>query len=161
MKKRTLWGMFFAVTVVATAGCSHQGMGPHGRADMDYAAERGTKEMSVLVEKTVQDQEKSTKVQALIGEIVEEVKQSRQQGRQFHRQLYDLNANYDATPEDFTKILDELNNNRMRTAIKILGLRFKIKELLTVQEWKALSDGMNSYRNRYWQGTDTSEGKRG
>jgi hypothetical protein len=43
--------------------------------------------------------------------------------------LYQLNTKYEATPEDFTKLLDELNTARMRTAAMILGLRFKMKAL--------------------------------
>lgn len=41
----------------------------------------------------------------------------------------------------------------MRTASKILGLRFKMKALLTAQEWKTLSDGMAVSRSRYRHGT--------
>jgi hypothetical protein len=29
-----------------------------------------------------------------------------------------------------------------------------MKELLTTQEWKALSEGMNSYRSRYLHGKE-------
>lgn len=39
-------------------------------------------------------------------------------------------------------MLDDLNNIRMSTATKILGLRFKMKAMLTAQEWKALAEGM-------------------
>ena len=60
-----------------------------------------------------------------------------------------MNANYAATPEDFTKVLDESNNQRMQSAAKILALRFKMKELMTAEEWKALSDQMLAYSSRY------------
>jgi hypothetical protein len=61
-----------------------------------------------------------------------------------------LNAKYDAAPEEFTKILDEQNNSRMQSAAKILGLRFKLKGLLTAQEWNALSQDMMAYGDRYY-----------
>jgi hypothetical protein len=73
--------------------------------------------------------------------------------RAYHRQLYTLNASYTASSEEFTKILDEANNQRMRTATTILGLRFKMKELMTADEWKALSDQMLSYSSRYQHGS--------
>ena len=66
-------------------------------------------------------------------EIVADVKQSIQQNQQFHQRRYELNANYEATPEEFRKILDDLTNDRFRTATKILGLRFKMKAMLTAQ----------------------------
>jgi hypothetical protein len=60
-----------------------------------------------------------------------------------------LNANYSATPEEFTKVLDDANNRRMQSATKILSLRFRMKDLMTAEEWKALSDQMLAYSSRY------------
>jgi hypothetical protein len=45
----------------------------------------------------------------------------------------------------------------MRSASKILGLRFKMKEILTAQEWKALSDVMAAYRGRYRHGGESGQ----
>ncbi len=80
--------------------------------------------MSGLVEKHVQDPEKAKQVNAVMGDIISEVTSAREQHRQYHRALYELNANYTASPDEFTKILDELNHSRMRSSAKILGLRF-------------------------------------
>ena len=60
-----------------------------------------------------------------------------------------LNADYEAKPEQFTKILDEMNNARMASATKILGLRFKMKALLNAQEWNELTGAMDRTRKRY------------
>jgi hypothetical protein len=109
--------------------------------------------MTALIEETVQDPEQAKQARGIVEEIVAEVKQSIQQNQQFHQRLYELNANDEATPEEFTKTLDDLNNDRMRTATTILGLRFKMKAMLTAQEWKALSEGMALARNRYRHGT--------
>jgi hypothetical protein len=109
--------------------------------------------MAALIDRTVKDQDKATQVKSIVGEIVTELKAGREQERAYHRQLYTLNASYTATPEEFTKILDEGNNQRMRTASKILSLRFKMKELMTTDEWKALSDQMLSYSGKYQHGS--------
>ena len=58
-----------------------------------------------------------------------------------------------ATPEEFTKVMDEANNQRMKTSSKILGLRFKMKDLMTADEWKGLSDQMLSYSSKYQHGS--------
>lgn len=147
--------MSLALATLATVGCAtHPGMRYNGGGEPGASAlGRGLQEMTALIEKTVQDPEKAKQAQGIVEEIVAEVKQSSQQNQQVRQQLYKLNANYEATPEEFTKILDDLNNNRMKTATKILGLRFKMKAMLTAQEWKALSEGMAMSRSRYRHGT--------
>lgn len=150
--------------LLVTAGCGgyqHGGMRHHGGEDRGSAAERGKQEMMALVEKAVPDAEKAKRVQETIAEIMDEAKQSYRQNREYHQKLYDLNADYSATPEGFTKILDDLNNSRMRTGAKILALRFKIKEMLTAEEWKAFSDGLNAARAKYRHGHEAAEGKEG
>jgi Spy/CpxP family protein refolding chaperone len=158
MNKLKLLALLCLVMALTAAGCGRH----YGRGDVDTMGERVTHEMNELIEKTVQDPEKAKKVEAVVADIVQEIKESYKQNRQFHRKLYELNANYRAVPEDFTKILDEMNNSRMRSATRILGLRFKMKEMLTAEEWKSLSDGMNKYRARYWHDKDgTDAGKSG
>lgn len=151
MKLLLVLGM---ISVLATAGCGRH----YGRGNADAMGERALKEMSAVIDKAIQDPAKANRSQTIVAEIVEEVKQSYRENRQFHRKLYELNAHYEATPEEFTRILDDMHNARMRSSTKILGLRFKLKELLTAQEWKALTDEMNSYRNRYRHDGDSGEG---
>jgi uncharacterized coiled-coil DUF342 family protein len=130
-----------SLVLSSVAGCSqyHQGRpGAYG----EPTTQEVVAEVKRLVEENVKDPAKANQVQALIQEIVQEVRRSSQETRGFHEQLAALNANYDATPEQFTKILDQLNNARMESAAKILRTRFKIKELLTREEWKKLDDAM-------------------
>jgi uncharacterized protein YqgV (UPF0045/DUF77 family) len=109
-------------------------------------------EVKELVEQHVKDPEKAKQVQAMIQEIVQEVKRSSQEIRGFHEQLTALNTNYDASPEQFIKVLDEMNHARMASAGKILSTRFKIKGLLSPQEWKNITDAMAKVRSRYTKG---------
>lgn len=69
--------------------------------------QKGQQDMAALIDRTVKDQDKATQVKGIVGEIVTELKAGREQERAYHRQLYTLNASYTATPEEFTKILDE------------------------------------------------------
>ena len=130
------------------AGCSgphHGGSGGYGESSTQGVVPQ----VKELVEKNVKDPDKAKKVEDMINQIVAEVKRSSEETRGFHEQLNTLNADYGAKPEQFTKILDELNNNRMASAGKILGMRFKIKDMLTAEEWKSLTDAMNQSRKRY------------
>jgi hypothetical protein len=143
-----------AGTILSLAACSsphhHHGMADGAKAEAYW--QKGQKDMEGLIDRTVKDQGKAQQVKALVGEIVTELKAGREQERAYHRQLYTLNASYTATSEEFSKILDEANHQRMRTAAAILGLRFKMKDLMTADEWKALSDQMLSYSGRYQHG---------
>jgi hypothetical protein len=138
------------VAVLALAGCSsphHHGMAGEGKGDAYW--QKGQQDMAALIDRTVKDQEKAGQVKTIVGEIVTELKASREQDRAGHRRLYELNANYSATREEFTKALDDANNKRMQSATKILSLRFRMKDLMTAEEWKALSDQMLAYSSRY------------
>lgn len=156
MKSR-LWVVWSVVGLLALGGCSsyqhHHGMSGGDKSDAYW--QKGQQDMAALIDRTVKDPEKATKVKGFVGEIVNELKAGRAQERAYHRQLYTLNASYEAKPEEFTKILDEANNQRMRTGAKILALRFKMTELMTADEWKALSDQMLSYSSKYQHGSET------
>jgi hypothetical protein len=139
-------GLLSALVIVTLAGCG----GHHGaQRDGSAAMERGTKQMNELIDQSVKDPTKASRVKTLAKEIVDEAKQAHDQRRDAHRKLYELNANYNAPPEEFTKMLDEISNVHMRSAAKILGLRFKIKEQVTPEEWRAITEGMKKYGDRY------------
>ena len=139
-----------ALVALVLPGCGrYHRMHHHGHGGGDAAIERAKTEVSNLVDKSVQDTQKDEQAKVIMENIVAEAKHSRQQNRQFHEQLYELNANYEAAPEDFLKILDEMNGRRMQSASNILRLRFEMKELITADEWKALTDGMAEMRDRY------------
>jgi transketolase len=151
--------------MLLVTGCGHHGAYHHGGSQsgvmgQGHGADQG-KEVMAAVEKAVPDPDKAKRVQDALKEIMEEAAQSYKQNREYHRKLYELNANYTATPEEFTRILDDLNNNRMRTGAKILATRFKIKEMLTAEEWKAFTDNLNASRARYMHGHEATEGKDG
>jgi hypothetical protein len=40
----------------------------------------------------------------------------------------------------------------MQSSARVLSLRFKMKDLMTADEWKTLSDRMISYSGRYQHG---------
>ena len=118
------------VAVLALAGCSshrHHGMAGEGKGGCllaERAAGHGRIDRSHR-----QGSGEGRAGQICRDDIVAELKTGREQDRAGHRRMYELNANYAATPEEFTKILDEANNQRMQSAAKILWLRFKMKDL--------------------------------
>lgn len=152
--RRMQWMVLSLASLLVLGGCSghhHHGMMEGGKGDAYW--QKGQQDMAGLIDRTVKDPAKATEVKAIVGEIVTELKAGREQERTAHRQLYALSANYSASLDEFTKVLDEANNQRMKTSTKILGLRFKMKDLMTADEWKALSDQMLSYSSKYQHGS--------
>jgi len=147
MKTAKLMLLALVVITLGVTGCARPyGMGTSYR---EAAFERGVAEMNELVDRTVKDPERAKQAQAILQDIVAEVLQSYKQTRAYHEKLYALNADYEAPPEQFGKVLEELNNVRTASASKILGLRFMMKGILTAQEWKELADAMVQARRHY------------
>ena len=154
-RSNSLWCTLVLTLILAGCSSPHYGRMGHGSGDSYWDRDKG--DIASLIKKHVADPQKATAADEVTEEIVAELRKSRVQSRQHHRQLYELNAKYDATPEEFTKILDEANHSRMQSAGRILGLRFKLKSLLTAQEWNALSQDLADYGNRYYgKGVDQS-----
>ncbi len=156
---RMVNGLLVAMGMVVVVGCSsyhhhHHGM---GASKSDAYWQKGQQDMEGLINRTVQDPNKAKEVNALVGEIINELKASREQERNYHRQLYTLNTSYTAEPAEFSKILNEATIQRTESSAKVLSLRFKMKELMTADEWKAMSDKMLSYSSRYRHGSTGSK----
>lgn len=151
MKTAKLMLFALGAMTLTMAGCAgHHGYGHDmGMHSGEAAIERGVTETNALVDQTVKDPDKARQAKVILQDIVSEVRNSAQASRAYHEQMTVLNADYDAKPEQFTKILDEMNNARMASATKILGLRFKMRSLLTAQEWNELTGLMDQTRRRY------------
>lgn len=151
--KRMWSGLLGVLAAAVLAGCSsyhHHGMMSGAQGDAYW--QKGQQDMAALIDRTVKDPDKAKQVNSLVGEIINELKAGREQERAYHRQLYTLNASYTATPDEFSKILNESIQQRTSRSAKILSLRFKMKNLITADEWKALTDQMLSYSTRYQHG---------
>lgn len=148
MKLKSLVFLLLCAALMLSACGRHHHMGyPHG--SRSATVERATEEAAALIDRSVQDRGKAEQAKSLLQQIVAEARQSRQQNRQFHQALYELNADYNSEPEAFLKIIDEMNLRRMQAAGNILRLRFDMKALMTQEEWKAFTDGMADMRSRY------------
>ncbi len=131
-------------------GCSHHHhMGHHGKGGKQYALTQAQGEIKALIARTVKDPGRAQEIEQVMEAITQEVGQVGVQQRKGHQALYTLNENYHATPEEFLKVLDEMNSRRLKSGGKILSLRFKMKEKMSEQEWQELTDGMKEMRNRY------------
>ncbi len=159
MKIASQFTLVVVIALLMAACAGPHRMKAHHGGEMRSSAEKRVKQVMEVVEQAIQDPEKVKRIKARLSDIAEEVRHSYKTTRAYHRGLYELNTNYEATPEDFTKILDELNANRMRTGARILRMRFDIKEMLTAQEWAVLNEGFKALRSRYQHRGKGAHGK--
>jgi uncharacterized coiled-coil DUF342 family protein len=142
---------------LSAVGCSRyyetEGYKGHGRemssAHGGPSVEAVVPRVKKLIEETVKDPNRAKQVEDILQELITEVKKTNEETRGFHEQLNALNADYDAKREQFEKIVSQLNNTRSERAQKIIDMRFKIRDLLTVEEWKDLNDKMLKLRTRH------------
>lgn len=149
MKSLKLISLLGVFLILVGAGCSR----PHRywkSGDDDRKTDRLARQAASLIEKTVQDRDRADRVKALVAELIEAGTESYQHNRYYRRQFQVLNAKYDATPEEFGSVLNEIQTNLNKTAAKIVELRFKIKEQLKEEEWKVLSKYFDRHGERHW-----------
>ncbi len=92
------------------------------------------------VRAVVKDPNTAAQVEALAQQIVDLLRQMEQENSAYRARLNALNANYDATPQQF----NELYAGHMTTYKALLKQSIEIRErmtgLLTDEEWKKLND---------------------
>ena len=113
-------GLWFGMLLCATvAACTSPHHGEMGQRSNERHWEQAQADIAALVARHVTDPHKEGDARAVTEDIVKEIRESRERSRQYHRQSYELNAQYEATPEEFTKILDDMHNSRMQSAARI------------------------------------------
>jgi len=82
---------------------------------------------------------------ARAGRILMELEAAEQAIRDFDKEFVRtgkdigrLYSRYDATPKDFEGIMGQISDSRMKARRRIVEARFKAKELMTPEEWKAV-----------------------
>ena len=91
------------------------------------------------IDDIVQDATRAERAKVSVRLLEVEAREVYQDNRNAGRDLLRLNANYDATPEDFERVFDRLRAERARSAERILRLALRTREDLTPDEWRALN----------------------
>lgn len=129
MEKAKFLYVVFTVFVLLMFGCAHD----HG------APKERTVDVKSLVQKEISDPVRADKIVALMEQLNAELNMQKQATLDIQQELARLNADYDATPEQFRKLMDSSTEYREKTRSKILDTYFQIKALTTPQEWEAIS----------------------
>ena len=114
-------------------GCAHQ------QVSEEQSRQQMLEEMRAYLEK-IPDPDRRHQLLALMNTLEEDLAELSQAVDKFGADVQRLNANYDATKEDFHKIFDQFNTSRKRLQQEILASHYKMKELTTAKEWEDLAD---------------------
>ena len=91
---------------------------------------------ALLVE--IADKGRAQKAAALVDQIQEQDREARNAVVDYRQRLGTLDANYDATEDDFNKLFAEFNQERRMHQHRLVDLWTQMAGLTTDAEWKAL-----------------------
>ncbi len=91
-----------------------------------------------LAEQAILDKDLRKQVLAVAKEMDKERKDLAKHLKETSKELNEKNKNYDTTPEDFSMRYAKSDQAREKAQNNVIELRFKMKELLTAEQWEAL-----------------------
>jgi len=112
--------------------CSHQPV------TEEQTRQQMLEEMRAYLEK-IQDLDRREPLLALALTMKQDLTELSRTVDSFGAKTQRLNANYDATKEDFQELFDQLNTSRKKLQQDILTSHYKMKELTTEEEWEDLA----------------------
>jgi major membrane immunogen (membrane-anchored lipoprotein) len=115
------------------AACSH------GPKETLKPAEGVLEELRAAVAREVKDPDRAKRAAALVDEMEQLTIRANADYKDHEARLRALNANYDATPEDFRALFRDFNDRRDKRQAQTLDLNRRAKALLTMQEWQELA----------------------
>ncbi len=116
------------------AGCSHNKASEKIEPHQKYM-----EEMKSTVNKEIPDPARAEKILALMNKLSNEFMIQKMKLGATQQELIKLNTNYDTTPEQMQKVMDDSLVSRMEYRKKIMDTYFELKSLMNKQEWEAIS----------------------
>lgn len=118
--------------------CAHEQEVDHAQATQAALADfRG----AVLGQ--VQEPARAREISSIIDQLQRQDREARENVTTYRRRLEILNANYDATGEDFNKLFAEFNDQRLAHQHRVVDLWTRMARLMTDSEWNALARARN------------------
>ena len=136
------WSSLFAVLALCallglTSGCST--FGKKEKAEFEPGS-KWLEDMRARVIENIEDQNKKTLMLALVDQTEKDVQEVDRLIWKLYADFSDLSENYNSTPDEFRTVITEFEANRNEVRDRIIGGRFKMRDLSTSEEWKKLTD---------------------
>jgi hypothetical protein len=102
------------------------------------SAEEALRELRAAVSSEVRDSARAKQASSLVDEIEPLLREGDADLRAHNERIWNLNADYDATQEDFRAAFRDFNAKRDERQRRVLYVHQRAKQLLTAEEWSAL-----------------------
>jgi len=141
------------VFAVFTGSCSKSKKGDGG--DPGPPATPWVDDIRSRISENIDDPKKSSEMFALVDSLEQMLEEFDVDVQNYYRQILEVNADYNATREDFERVRSRFETRRKAARREAMALRFQLKNLATKEEWKRLSDKKESIIE-VWQRTPAS-----
>jgi len=96
-------------------------------------------DMRDTVEDEIEDPDKKAEMLVLVDQMAKDVEEMDRVVQKLYADINRLNDNYNASPEEFRKVIAEFEASRKEVRDRIVDNRFKMRDLSTPEEWKGIT----------------------
>lgn len=89
-------------------------------------------------EEVIKDKERAKQVVSITEQADEAYESFTKNLDKLSKQLVQMNENYNLTREEFDDFSSKTKQNRMAFLDKYVELRFRVKDMVTAEEWRAM-----------------------
>jgi hypothetical protein len=133
MNKRVSIGGVCLVLLLLIAGCSQK-----SKPSALESAKGAFEELRTAVRSEIKDPDKAAQGTHLVDQLERLVIEANNDRKAHDDKIRSLNANYDATEEEFQAAFREFNARQKNRQDRVLEINQRAKNLTTEEEWKAL-----------------------
>jgi len=120
----------FALAVLGVAGCSSKHLTPEQKAQAEVEA------CEAQIRKVVADPARAEQLVALTNQLQQQMRESVAVAKGYRAKLAVLNANYEATRQDYEALFRQQEAQREALVRKVAALRERMAALTTDAEWQ-------------------------
>lgn len=92
--------------------------------------------ISSFAKENISERDRKKEILSFVDNMEDALEDFSEQLKDSGKSMVKLNRDQSSTHQAFQEVLVELNESRISTQEKILGLRFKIKDRMTREEWQ-------------------------
>jgi hypothetical protein len=134
MNKMISIGSVCLVLLLLIVGCSQKSKPPALES-----AEGAFDELRAAVRSEIKDPDKAVQGTYLVDQLEHLVIEANNDRKAHYDKIWSLNANYDATEEEFQAAFREFNARQKNRQDRVLEINQRAKNLTTEEEWNALT----------------------
>ena len=126
----------FCLLLGFTTGCTKE----KAKESKFVPGQTWLKDKRARIERVITDPYKKTELMTRVDQTERDVQELDLAVQKMYADFAALDRDYSSSPEDFRKAFAELNAKRRKLRSSFIDTRFKMKNLVTPDEWKKLTE---------------------